>query len=221
VLILSIIIFKELLMQRAIFLDRDGVICENRSDYVKNWEEFKFLPGAIESLITLSQLDLPIIVVTNQSAVSRGLVSAETVEDIHRRMVVEIVSYGGRIDRVYYCPHQPKDHCNCRKPKTGMLTQAAQEMGIDLASSYMVGDAATDILAGQSVGSQTYLVLTGRGQQQLVPAFRAGKAPFSITRDLSGAAHRILIAELQLSHSVELWQLYKKHHQHTLSMIAR
>ena len=92
---------------RAIFLDRDGVICENRSDYVKSWREFEFLPGVKDSIAALSRLGLPIVVVTNQAAIGRGLVSAEAVEAIHERMVAEIAAYGGRIDRVIYCPHRP------------------------------------------------------------------------------------------------------------------
>ena len=112
---------------RAIFLDRDGVICENRSDHVKSWDEFRFLPGAKHSLADLSRLDLPIIVVTNQAIVGRKMVPASVVDDIHRRMVAEVEAYGGRIDRVVYCPHRPEDRCSCRKPKAGMLLQVAGE----------------------------------------------------------------------------------------------
>jgi HAD superfamily hydrolase (TIGR01662 family) len=85
---------------RAIFLDRDGVICENRSDYVKSWDEFQFLPKAKDSLAALGRLGLPIIVVTNQSIINRGLVASGVVEDIHQRMMAEVKAYGGRIDRV-------------------------------------------------------------------------------------------------------------------------
>jgi D-glycero-D-manno-heptose 1,7-bisphosphate phosphatase len=183
---------------RAIFLDRDGVICENRFDHVKKWQEFRFLPGAIASLVTLSKLNLPIIVVTNQAAINRGMVSAETVEDIHQRMIAEITAAGGRIDRVIYCPHRPDEGCNCRKPEPGMLLQAAEEMNIDLAGSYMVGDAATDLLAGQKVGCRPFLVLTGRGIEQLLPAIRLtnGKGHFTIARNLMGVTTQILKAEL-------------------------
>src|SRR5262245_42634607 len=128
---------------RAIFLDRDGVICENRSDHVKSWAEFKFLPGAKNGLATLSRLGLPIIVVTNQAVIGRGIISADVVEDIHQRMLAEITAWGGRIDRVIYCPHRPEDECLCRKPKPGMLLQAAQELNLDLSQSYLVGDAAS------------------------------------------------------------------------------
>lgn len=181
---------------RAIFLDRDGVICANRADHVKNWQEFEFLPGAKKSLAALSQLNLPIIVVTNQAIVNRGLATTGVVEDIHRRMVAEITAAGGRIDRVIYCPHRPEDGCECRKPKPGMLLQAAQEMNLNLAGSYFVGDAASDLVAARQVDCQAFLVLTGRGFQQLIPALQSVGREFTLTRNLMSAANHILTSEL-------------------------
>ncbi|MCB0212549.1 MAG: HAD family hydrolase [Anaerolineae bacterium] len=182
---------------RAIFLDRDGVICENRSDYVKNWQEFKFLPGAKQSLAALRYLELPIIVVTNQSAIGRGIVSADVVDDIHHRMMTEIQGYGGHITHVYCCPHHPEDECDCRKPKPGMLLQAAQELGIDLSQSYMIGDAASDLIAGHQAGCHSILVLTGRGLPQLARAFGSVNKQFTITRNLMQAAGHIYRIERQ------------------------
>ena len=180
---------------RAIFLDRDGVICENRSDHVKSWQEFEFLPEAKRSLAALSQLNLPIVVITNQAVINRGLTSAGAVEDIHRRMVAEITAAGGRIDKIIYCPHRPDEKCTCRKPEPGMLLQAAREMNIDLANSYFVGDSATDMIAARKVGCRSFLVLTGRGSQQLAPALRSVGNQFTISRDLMGAATDIINAE--------------------------
>jgi D-glycero-D-manno-heptose 1,7-bisphosphate phosphatase len=180
---------------RAIFLDRDGVICENRSDHVKSWEEFRFLPGARESLAALGRLGLPVIVITNQAIVGRGMVPAAVVDDIHRRMLAEVAAHGGRIDRVMYCPHRPDDACDCRKPEPGMLFQAAGEMGIDLAQSYLVGDAASDLVAGRRAGCRSFLVLTGRGWPQLLPSVRSVDR-FTITRSLLVAAAHIVKAEL-------------------------
>ena len=111
-------------------------------------------------------------------------------------MVAELAAHGGRIDRIVYCPHHPKDNCDCRKPEPGMLLQVAEEMGIDLTHSYLVGDAATDLIAGQRVGCQTFLVLTGRGFQQLLPALRSVGGHFTITRNLMKATTKILEAEL-------------------------
>jgi D-glycero-D-manno-heptose 1,7-bisphosphate phosphatase len=180
---------------RAIFLDRDGVICKNRPDHVKSWAEFEFLPGVKYALANLSQLDLPVVVVTNQGLINRGLATAEVVEEIHRRMTAELTAAGARIDRVYTCPHRPDEGCDCRKPQPGMLLQAARELSIDLAGSYLVGDALTDLLAGSRVGCQTYLVLTGRGPGQLWPAFQALGGGFTIVRDLKDAVNHILNSE--------------------------
>ncbi len=180
---------------RGILLDRDGVICHNRPDHVKSWAEFEFLPNARQSLTALSQLGLPIVVVTNQAAIGRGLVSAATVEDIHKRMVQAINEVGGRIDGVYYCPSRPEMNDPCRKPGPGMLVQAADEVGFDLDNSYMVGDALTDLQAGQQVGCQTILVLTGRGRDQLAKAIDGTAQPFIIAQDLMQATEAIVKQE--------------------------
>ncbi len=187
---------------RAIFLDRDGVICENRSDYVKTWDEFTFLPGAKESLAALSRIGLPIVVITNQSAINRGMTTAAAVEDIHRRMIIAVRAAGGRIDRVLYCPHRPDEHCDCRKPEAGMLRRAAAELNVDLSRSYMIGDALTDLQAGLHAGAEPILVLTGRGFKQLLPAMHTLKENFFVVRSIMGATAHILGAEIVRSHPV-------------------
>ncbi len=179
-------------LQRAVFLDRDGVICVNRPDHVKNWDEFQFLPAAKEGLAILSRLGLPFIVVNNQAVINRGIVPTETVIDIHHRMVAEITSAGGRIDGVLFCPHREDENCDCRKPEPGLLWQAAQQFRLDLAHSYMVGDAATDIMAGNRVGCRSFLVLTGRGQQQLAPTHRAAPRQFKVAGNLMEAVLEII-----------------------------
>jgi D-glycero-D-manno-heptose 1,7-bisphosphate phosphatase len=189
---------------RAIFLDRDGVICENRSDHVKSWDEFRFLPGAKNSLAALSRLGMPIIVVTNQAIVGRGMVPTSVIDDIHWRMVKEVEAFGGRIDRVFYCPHRPEDLCGCRKPEPGMLVQAAREMNIDLSRSYLIGDATTDLVAGQLVGCELFQVLTGRGLQQFASSLRAVDS-FTITNDLMEATRRIVGAEISVPDETIIW----------------
>lgn len=149
----------------AIFLDRDGVINQNRSDYVKSWAEFVFLPGALDALAQLATLGLPIVVLTNQSPIARGLLAETTLQEMHRRMVDEIQSRGGRIDGVYYCPHHPNAHCACRKPQPGMLLRAGAERNLDLSRSVFIGDSASDMEAGQSAGCRGILLRTGRGAE--------------------------------------------------------
>lgn len=177
--------------RRTVFLDRDGVICRNRDDYVKSWDEFVFIPGALPALARLAQTDLGIVVVTNQSAINRGIVPRMVVEDIHARMVRAIETAGGRVDLVMVCPHRPDEECDCRKPEPGMLLRAAKELGVDLHRSYFVGDAGSDVKAGQAVGCKCYLVLTGRGRSELMKCWMNGRG-FRVAADLGMAADHIL-----------------------------
>lgn len=157
---------RQMIPQPAIFVDRDGVINRNRQDYVKSWAEFEFLPGAIEGLRRLSELGWPIIVVSNQSAVGRGVVEPQVVEEIHARMVAAIRRAGGRVDDVLYCPHAPEEHCDCRKPQAGLFHQAAERHNIDLSRSYMIGDAACDVEAARAAGCKPVVVRSGRWAEQ-------------------------------------------------------
>lgn len=182
-------------MQRAVFIDRDGVICRNRKDHVKSWEEFIFLPGARDALAQLSRSDLLVIVITNQAIINRGIVSVGVVEDIHHRMVWEVEAAGGRIDRVLYCPHRPDENCGCRKPQPGLLLRAAQEMGIDLSSSWLIGDAWSDMVAARRAGCGRYMVLTGRGRRELLRCWRMGEGGFRVALNLGHAVRSLLRTE--------------------------
>ena len=165
-------------VHRAVFLDRDGVINENRPEYVKSWDEFRFLPGALASLARLARSPFAIVVLSNQSAINRGLVSWPEVNAINARMVRQVEAHGGRIDGVYVCPHRPDEGCSCRKPEPGLLHQAAAELAIDLNSSYVVGDALADMQAGLKSRCIPLLVLTGRGQEELARAHETGVVDF-------------------------------------------
>lgn len=152
----------------AIFLDRDGVINRNRPDYVKSWAEYIFLPDVFSSLRRIAKSKYLIVVVSNQSPIGRGIVQKEAVDEINMLMQAEIERQGGRIDAIYYCPHVPDDNCDCRKPGPGMLFQAARELGIDLAKSFLIGDAVSDIQAAFNAGCKPIMVLSGRGEEQLL-----------------------------------------------------
>lgn len=146
----------------AIFLDRDGVINERIVDgYVTNWQEFRFVAGVVSVLRDLAGLHLPILVISNQSGVGKGLVSQSALCQITERFVAAVGRRGGRIDGVYYCPHRPDEGCPCRKPKPGLLLRAARDWRIDLASSVMVGDAGSDIQAAQAAGCRGILIDAG------------------------------------------------------------
>ena len=179
----------------AIFLDRDGVLIENRPDYVKAWEEVEIFPHTFAAMRKLAQTGRPIVMVTNQSAVGRGIITAGFVDEVHRRLIAEVEANGGRIDAVYFCPHHPKEICLCRKPSPGMLRQAAQEWDLDLNASFMVGDAVSDIETARAVGTQGILVRTGRGEEQ-VALLAKGHADWNVpvVADLNEAADYILEA---------------------------
>ena len=176
----------------AVFLDRDGVINYNRSDHVKSWSEFEFLPGTLQALRSLAQLPWPIVVVSNQAVIGRGLVSQATIDDVHDRMLRIVEAAGGRIDAVFYCPHRHDEGCTCRKPSPGLLLRAAYELQLNLAKSYLIGDALTDILAANAVSCQPILVKTGRGQEQIRLSAVQGVDGFRVADDLGDAVHWIM-----------------------------
>lgn len=156
-----------MIRQPAIFLDRDGVIVENRSEYIRSWADVKVFPRALEALATLSVSPYRIIIVTNQSAVGRGHITTETAEAINNRLLDVIREAGGRIDGLYMCPHAPEAGCSCRKPLPGLLLSAAEDHDLNLEKSIMIGDALTDVQAGQAAGVRLCIMLrTGRGREQ-------------------------------------------------------
>lgn len=172
----------------AIFLDRDGVINENSAEHVRSWDDFQLIPNAIRTICELTETGLPIFVVTNQAAVNRGLMSVETLNDIHSRMLSIITEAGGKITKVYFCPHDNNEKCNCRKPEPGMLLQAAEEFNIDLKQSFMVGDAWTDIAAGRAVGAHGILLMTGRGRWNVAASWDKFGVDLSAAVDVADAA---------------------------------
>jgi len=143
----------------TIFLDRDGVINENRPDYVKSWSEFRFLPGSREAIAKLTQAGHRLVVCTNQAGVARGTISLEAVYEIHRKMLDSIHEVGGKIEQVYFCPHEKEGDCDCRKPRPGMLLRARDELGLDMRGAVLIGDSLTDIRAALAAGIYGVLVL--------------------------------------------------------------
>ena len=183
-------------IRRAVFLDRDGVINQNRNDYVRSTEQLHIFPNALPALAQLAQSNHAIVIITNQSAIGRGLVSTETITQINHYLIKRICEAGGRIDELYHCPHTPHDACECRKPKPGMLLQAASELKLELTRSWLIGDSLTDIQAASAAGVRPILVATGRGQEayhQLELA-RLGQTPF--LPDLPTAVEHLLASNL-------------------------
>jgi len=181
-----------MILKRAVFVDRDGTINEE-SGYLFRKEDCCFIPGAVEAIAQLNKAGFLVVVITNQSGIARGYYSATDLDQLHLYMSGKIAAAGGRIDGWYFCPHHPdyltdESQCDCRKPLPGMIQSAALDLGIDLASSWMVGDKIADVNAGTAAGCQTILVKTGYG------ATEALSAPSGQIRldDLSAAAAYII-----------------------------
>ena len=178
----------------ALFLDRDGVLIEYRPNYVRTWEDVVIYPSSIAALVKVKDTPYKIILVTNQSAVGRGIISLETALNINRHLELEIIKAGGRIDGIFMCPHTPKENCACRKPKPGLILQAAQALNLDLPQSILVGDALSDLEAGQAASiGQLALVRTGRGAQEehLLP--KPTKTNFVIFDDLAEVVSQLIL----------------------------
>ncbi|HSG43888.1 MAG TPA: HAD family hydrolase [Anaerolineales bacterium] len=172
----------------AIFLDRDGVLIENRANYVRDWSQVKIFPEAVKALANSNLENYKIVIVTNQSAVGRGIISLETATNINNRLIELIHGQNGKLDGTYLCPHDPKDGCDCRKPKPGMLFQAAEKLSLDLKRSWMIGDAWSDVQAGQAAGARgTIIVKSGRGTDQLAMPPPKDLGNYLVCDDLSQA----------------------------------
>ncbi len=171
----------------GVFLDRDGVINCNRPDYVKNWSEFQYLPGAADAIRRLSNAGCRVFVISNQAAIGRGLVSHDVVDTLNGLMLRDLDQVGAHIEAIAYCPHRPDQDCPCRKPRPALLLKLALAHGINLKRCVVIGDALSDLEAGAAVGCATILVLSGRGQEQLAEALAAGGRDIVTARDLSQA----------------------------------
>jgi D-glycero-D-manno-heptose 1,7-bisphosphate phosphatase len=178
-----------------VLLDRDGTLTLERG-YVIEPEALHLVPGAGAAVKRLNELGLPVALVSNQSAVGRGLMTEAGLERVHERLHALLGAEGAALDGIFACLHAPEDGCACRKPKTELLTRAAEALGGDLTRSFVVGDNATDVEAGRAVGAFTILVLTGHGTSMLAN----GASPDRVAADLA-AAVAVVEAELRVQPS--------------------
>jgi D-glycero-D-manno-heptose 1,7-bisphosphate phosphatase len=148
-------------MNKAVFLDRDGVINRAASEgkYIVRWEEMYVLPGVAEAIRLLNTSGFLVIVVTNQRCVAKGLITVEDLEILHQKMCGELAATGAMINKVYYCPHDMEPPCSCRKPGPGMLLEAARDHDVTLYESWMIGDSTSDVEAGINAGCKTARVI--------------------------------------------------------------
>jgi len=160
--------------RKAIFLDRDGTIIADKG-FVHKKEDLELLPGAVEAIKLANHHGFLVIVVTNQSGIARGYFTEDQLKAFNAHLAWTLKTQGARIDAFYYCPHHPeapikayRKDCPCRKPRPGLLLKAAEELNIDLAKSYMVGDSPRDVEAGKRAGCHT--ILLGREAKNLLEA---------------------------------------------------
>jgi histidinol-phosphate phosphatase family protein len=177
----------------AVFLDRDGVINHDSPEFVKTPGEFFFLPKSLAALGRLGSARLPVVVITNQSGIGRGLIRPAALHRIHEKMIREAEKAGGYIQDIFACPHAPDEGCDCRKPKPGLLYRAFRAHGYDPRKTVMVGDSAKDIRAAYAAGCRyAVLVRTGNGIAAKRELTESGELPTAVCADLSAAVDWIL-----------------------------
>jgi len=184
-------------MRAAIFLDRDGTLIEE-VDYLRRVEDLRILPGVPQALRALQAAGFALVLLTNQSGVARGLLTEETLQELHAALTDRLAAAGVRLDALHYCPHHPdygpphyRRPCTCRKPATGMMEVATKALGLDLSASWTVGDKLSDLEGPLTMGCRAILVRTGHGREQEA---LLGKVPVGVqvAEDLPEATRRIL-----------------------------
>ena len=164
------------ILRPAVFLDRDGTINEQMG-YINHTCRFQLLPGAAEAIKQLNDLKIPVVVISNQSGLARGYFPEELLVEVHEKMNSLLAEKGAHVDGIYYCPHHPEAKeerfraaCSCRKPKPGLVLEAAEQLNLDPRRSYVVGDRWSDIKTAANCGAKSVLVRTGygRGDEQYI-----------------------------------------------------
>jgi D-glycero-D-manno-heptose 1,7-bisphosphate phosphatase len=185
-------------LTKAVFLDRDGVINRKASDgeYVTRWEDFHILPGVAEGVALLNRASFSVLVVTNQRCIAKGLLTTDELEEMHKRMTASLARAGAHIDAIYYCPHELEPACDCRKPAPGMLLNAARAHGIELPSSWMIGDSDIDVEAGRNAGCKTVRLLAeAESLDEAVRGIATQKAADIVASSFLDAVRKILQRE--------------------------
>jgi D-glycero-D-manno-heptose 1,7-bisphosphate phosphatase len=187
----------------ALFLDRDGTIIEE-VNYLKDPDQVRLLPGVARAIHRINQLCIPVIVVTNQAGVARGLFSLEDVDRVHAHLAAQLRSENAVIEAFYVCPHHPsagigpwRTQCDCRKPRPGLLLRAASERNLDLCRSVMVGDKLLDLQAGAAAGCDTLLVRTGYGRNFESDARAADVRLLGVADNLAAAINELVVTRFR------------------------
>jgi len=187
----------------AVFIDRDGTLSEEVG-YINHITRFRILPFAADAVRLVNQSGRLAVLVTNQAGVARGYFPEPLIEDVHRTVRDRLTSGGARLDGIYYCPHHPSAgeapyrlDCECRKPKPGLLHRAAEELGIDLGRSWVIGDRYPDMQVAWTVGARAAMVRTGYGEGELLyNSARWSRQPELVATNLLAAVEQVLAAPL-------------------------
>jgi D-glycero-D-manno-heptose 1,7-bisphosphate phosphatase len=153
-----------------VILDRDGVINEEREDFVKSVDEWHPIPGALEAIARLSRAGFRVVVASNQSGLARGLFDIAALNEIHALLHRRLVELGGQLAACFFCPHDPEDGCECRKPRPGLYRDIARRLRVSLHGVHIVGDRPSDIEAARAVAARPVFVRTGRPQDRVLVA---------------------------------------------------
>jgi D-glycero-D-manno-heptose 1,7-bisphosphate phosphatase len=183
---------------KAVFLDRDGTICEEVG-YLDSVEKMRLIPRAAEAVRRINARGFKTIVVTNQSGVARGYFTEERLQTLHEELVKQLKEEGAHLDGIYYCPHHPEGEtypyrtiCDCRKPATGLLLKAAEKLDVNLQTSFMIGDHYSDVECAHRAGARGILLLTGHGQAAWSQRDQWQVAPDWVAEDLFAAVQWVL-----------------------------
>lgn len=175
---------------KLVILDRDGVINHESDRFIKSPIEWKPIPESITAIARLNREGFSVVVATNQSGIARGLFDISMLGRIHEKMHRHVSDAGGSIEAIFFCPHEPTDQCDCRKPKPGLFNDIAERLHINLKGVPAIGDSLRDIQAAAAAGASPMLVLTGRGEQTLESPECIEGIP--VYADLSAAADAII-----------------------------
>jgi len=176
---------------KIIILDRDGVINQDSDNFIKSVDEFIPLPGSVEAIAKLKHAGYKVYIATNQSGIFRGFYTVETLHAMHDKLAMLLKDYDAEIDGIEFCPHGPDDHCDCRKPKTGMYLNIAKRVGLtDYSDILVVGDSLRDLQAAQAVNAKPHLVRTGKGERTIKKG--EGLDGIPVYNDLSDFVNELL-----------------------------
>ena len=181
---------------KTVFLDRDGVINEDSDEYIKSRDEFHFIPGSRRAVQLLNENGFDVILITNQSAVNRGMITEVVLHGIHELLNTCLAEIGASLLDIFFCPHRPDEKCNCRKPETGMLKAAKKKYGISLEAAYFVGDSIKDVECARNAGLKgAILVLTGKGRNSVKKLAEKNITPDFTAENLLEAVYWIIDRE--------------------------